>query len=454
MNNYNNNILNSSIIQKNDDKSKSNETLEEKYLSLLNENKDYIELIKKLEDENKTLKYKIINNLLNTNMNSAFSYLTKELEKISKEKSELEYKLETKEKENQELNSKNVKLEIESKAKKIENTGLKNFNKNLFNQIEQYKSKNNEEKIKEKEKEKEILDLKIKEIEQKTKEEKSIMENKIKELEKESKDKNDKLEAFKAEFNHEYGISKKIRLIINYLMSTNQTLESKILETNKIKETYDKKIVELEEIISRKNQSMENLNMTLEENSKKLIEQFNKYNELNNEYNKIIDLSKEKNEADDNNNNNDIKKCFSILLCYLNKYREIVPFLNNKVDTLENENKTLKEKINLYNVENNKNNEDLLKLKDKENEELKMCIENNKIEKDKIINEKNVIEGENKIIKNDIIFIGEFLKNKKNNNEENNYNNNNDDEENELIDELLNQLNKAKNIITYLSNQK
>ena len=115
----------------------------------------------------------------------------------------------------------------------------------------------------------EILDLKIKEIEQKTKEEKSIMENKIKELEKESKDKNDKLEAFKAEFNHEYGISKKIRLIINYLMSTNQTLESKILETNKIKETYDKKIVELEEIISRKNQSMENLNMTLEENSKK-----------------------------------------------------------------------------------------------------------------------------------------------------------------------------------------
>ena len=45
------------------------------------------------------------------------------------------------------------------------------------------------------------------------------MENKIKELEKESKDKNDKLEAFKAEFNHEYGISKKIRLIINYLMN-------------------------------------------------------------------------------------------------------------------------------------------------------------------------------------------------------------------------------------------
>ena len=71
MNNYNNNILNSSIIQKNDDKSKSNETLEEKYLLLLNENKDYIELIKKLEDEKKTLKYKIINNLLNNKMKKA-----------------------------------------------------------------------------------------------------------------------------------------------------------------------------------------------------------------------------------------------------------------------------------------------------------------------------------------------------------------------------------------------
>ena len=66
MNNYNNNLKNSTIISKEEEKenTKLSCTMEEKYLSLIEENKELKEIIKKLEKENKDLKFNIMNNLL------------------------------------------------------------------------------------------------------------------------------------------------------------------------------------------------------------------------------------------------------------------------------------------------------------------------------------------------------------------------------------------------------
>ena len=54
-----------------------------------------------------------MNNLLNTNMSSAYNYFNKELEIISKEKTELEFKL------NYLIKEKNKSLQTENKAKNI-----------------------------------------------------------------------------------------------------------------------------------------------------------------------------------------------------------------------------------------------------------------------------------------------------------------------------------------------
>ena len=90
----------------------------------------------------------------------------------------------------------------------------------------------------------------------------------------------------------------------------------------------------------------------------------------------------------------------------------------------------------------NKNNEIILN-KEKEIEELKNEIENYKKEKDKIENEINIINAENNVIRDDIISIGNYLNSGENINLKEN-------EDDNLLSELLNQLIKAKNIISFL----
>ena len=123
----------------------------------------------------------------------------------------------------------------------IENKALKNYNKNLLEQINKLQSINNEKKMKENEKEKQLLDLKIRESSQKFKEEKDSMNDKISDLKKIIKEKTDKYDQLKNNFNHEYFIHQKSRLLINYLNKNNQSLESKISEMNISKENIEKK---------------------------------------------------------------------------------------------------------------------------------------------------------------------------------------------------------------------
>ena len=298
----------------------------------------------------------------------------------------------------------------------------------------------------------------MKELTKNAKEEKDTLNNKINELEKKIVEKDGKLENFKNQFNHDYSISKKIRILINYLNNKNKSLESKILELNNDKENYEKKRIELEQIINDKNQNIENLNMNLEENIKKYGDQLFRYDELNKEYLKLIDISKEKNQDDINsnlnNNESNVKKSFIELLTCLNKYRELLPFINNKLEDLEKENKSLKEQINKFNNEIKNNNLELLKVKEKENEELKKNIEINKKEKEDLISKNNIIDAEKELLKNDIMLIGEFLNSKeiKNENIDKDEGEKGDDEK--LIEELLKQLIKARNIITFLSKEK
>ena len=51
--------------------------------------------------------------------------------------------------------------------------------------------------------------------------------------------------------------------------------------------------------------------------------------------------------------------------------KEILPFLNNKLENVENENKSLKEQINTCNNNITDKNNEMIKMKDKEIEELK-----------------------------------------------------------------------------------
>ena len=185
-----------------------------------------------------------------------------------------------------------------------------------------------------------------------------------------------------------------------------------------------------------------------------------KYGELNTEFIKLNEISKNTDtnnvsNPENNNDNNDLKlkKSFSELLLCLNKYKEIVPFLNNKLESIEKENNNLKEQINKFNTDIINKNDELIKIKDKEIEELKNIIEKNKNDKNILENEKNMIETENNLIKNDIISIS---KNQNMPMELNNSSKENEDDNNNenLLSELLNQLIKAKNIISFLLPEK
>lgn len=438
MNNYNNNLINSSVLNENIKiSSNSNNSIEAKYLESLTENKKKEEIIKKLEQENKDLRYNITNNLLNTNINSAYNYLMKELENLSKEKSELEMNLNNVTKEKNDTINKYIYIDLENKHLKIENNGLKNINQNLINEIQKYKS---EDILKEKN-EKESLNLKIQELSKKSKNEADALNLKIQELEKEKMEKNEKLDELKKQFNHDYGVSKKMRIILNYLIDTNKQLESKINEYSINKEKYEKKIIELEQKINDNNNILEEKQKNLKEYKRKLDEQIFKSGQINTEFLQLVEISKEKN--DQINNDFNIKNGFNDLLKCLNKYKEIVPLLNSKWELCENENKILKEQIEKLKVDSNNQNNEIIKGKDKEIEDLKNAIENNRKEKEKIENEKNLIKAENVLFRDDIISIGNYF-----NSDQNNIKKGSEDDN--LISELLNQLIKAKNIISFL----
>ena len=67
---------------------------EQKVLELLNKNKENEEIIKKLQEENKNLRPNALNKDIDTNY--PYNFLMEDLQSISKEKSELELKLEKK----------------------------------------------------------------------------------------------------------------------------------------------------------------------------------------------------------------------------------------------------------------------------------------------------------------------------------------------------------------------
>ena len=214
---------------------------------------------------------------------------------------------------------------------------------------------------------------------------------------------------------------------------------------------------ELEQIINDKNQIIENLNMNLEENLRKNMDQILKYDELNKEYLKLVDLSKEKNLEENNtlnNNEMNIKKSFSELILCLNKYKEILPFLIKKQENLIKENESLKEQIKKYNNENNINHLQLLKIKENENIELKNEIAKNKKENDKIINMNNIINSENQLIKNDILSIVEFFNSGENKKINVNDNMEKNEKEEDLVEELFKKLINARNIINFLLEDK
>ena len=274
------------------------------------------------------------------------------------------------------------------------------------------------------------------------------LKSKIIELEKEKKEKNEKLEEFKKKFNHDYGISKKIRLILNYLMYNNQVMESKIKEFNLEKEKNEKAKYELQKIINIKNNLIELNTKTIEEDKKKLNDEIFKYTQLNIEYNNLLEISKENNTMDKNEQFDKLKKCFSHLSSCLDKYKAIVPFLYNKLENIEKENKKLKEQINKNNIENNNKNYDLIKNKDKEIEDLKNEIKKINIEKDNLLKEQIIMKTENSLMKDDIILIGNSIAMNGDDNEKGN------NESENLLSELLNQLMKARNIISVLDSEK
>ena len=265
-------------------------------------------------------------------------------------------------------------------------------------------------------------------------------------MEKEKNEKNEKLEKFKKKFNHDYGVQKKIRLILNYLINNNQMMESKIKEFNLYKEKSEKKKLELEKMINIKNNLIDLNTKTIDDDKKKLNDEIFKYSQLSIEYLNLIDISKDNtiNIKDNNDKIRNLQKSFSDLSLCLNKYKEIVPFLDNKLENVEKENKTLKEQINRINLDNNNKNYELIKIRDKEIEELKNEIKRINNEKDNLIKENIKMKAENSLMKDDIILIGNSISSGGNNDSDKH------NENDTLLSELLNQLMKARNIISVL----
>ena len=258
------------------------------------------------------------------------------------------------------------------------------------------------------------------------------------------------MEEFKKKFNHDYGVQKKIRLILNYLIYNNQIMESKIKEYNLYIEKSEKKKLELEKMINIKDNLIDLNTKTIEEDKKKLNDEIFKYSQLNIEYTNLIDISKENNikNKDNNDKMRNLQKSFSDLSLCLNKFKEIVPFLNNKLEIVEKENKSLKEQINKINLDNNNKNYEIIKIRDKEIEELKNEIKKINNEKDNLIKENIKMKTENSLMKDDIILIGNSISSSGGNNKDKG--NDNDT----LLSELLNQLMKARNIISVLLPEK
>ena len=163
----------------------------------------------------------------------------------------------------------------------------------------------------------------------------------------------------------------------------------------------------------------------------------------------MLDVTKSPN----TNNNIDpsvvvIKKSFSELSSCLNKYKEIVPFLNNKLENVEKENKILKEQINRMNLNENLKKDEMIKFKEKEIEDLKNKIKKINNDKEKLEKDNNIMKTENNLMKNDIALIGNTISSGINNNQ------NKKNENDNLINELLDQLMKARNIISVLKPEK
>ena len=163
----------------------------------------------------------------------------------------------------------------------------------------------------------------------------------------------------------------------------------------------------------------------------------------------------EENNYSANNSDIAIKQSYTELLFCLNKYKEILPSLNKKLEELELENRTLKEQMNQFKEEIKNKKFDLLNIKEKENTELKNSIELYQKEKEELINKKNIISAENDILKNDIISIGQILKSEASKKEDENKDKTIEEkEEGDLVEELFKQLIKSRNIIDFLSKEK
>ena len=181
-----------------------------------------------------------------------------------------------------------------------------------------------------------------------------------------------------------------------------------------------------------------------------MLEEKVKYSQLNNEFINLTKLSKEeqKNDGNEGDRIQAIKNSFSDLSKLMNQYKEILPFLYDKLEILEKENKNLKEQLNKINKDNSLNINETVKMKEKEIEEMKTQIKQLNSKNDNLIKEQNKLKTENVLIKDDIKIIGNSLNKKEINIEINNIS-----EENSL-NEILNQLIKARNIISFLLNEK
>jgi len=322
-------------------------------------------------------------------------------------------------------------MDIENESLKSENIMMKKINKNLKEEIQKYK-------------EGDMLQ---------NKKETEILKSTISDLEKKYNETSNKFQNLQSDFNHDFGISKKIRLILNYLTNNNKSLEEKINELNIMKEKSQQKEAQLQQMLIDKNSKIEQKEKIIEEEKKKLNEEKLKYIQLNNEYNNLLKLSqveelnnKYENETEHNKN---IRNSFSDLTVLLNKNKEIIPFLNNRLEIVEKENKNLKEQINKLNKYDIEKNNEIVKNKEKEIEDLKNQINKMNIKNDNLMKENNMLKTENDLIKGDIRLIGNSM----NKIEEKNEQKKNEDEENSL-NEILNQLIKSRNIISFLLNEK
>ena len=280
----------------------------------------------------------------------------------------------------------------------------------------------------------------------KNKKEVEELKNKYENLDKEKNDINEKYIKLQKDFNHDLFNSTKVRAILDFLIKNNQMMEKKINEYNNIKINNEKKNAQLQQTINEKNMKIEEKEKMMEDIKKKLNEEKNKYIQLNKEYTNILNLSKQepKNiENDKDGENKKIKDNFNLMLKSLNKCKEIIPFLINKLDTVQKENNDLKEQLNKINKDGLMKNNDIIKNKDKEIDELKNQIKNINSNNENIMKQFNIVKTENNLIKEDMILIGNSMNKKEENISEENY-----------LNEILNQLMKARGIISFLMNDK